>query len=109
MPSRIVLNGLAGRFPLVDRLADFIATDLIFLIILCAAVWWFLPLARDRGKRAALTAAAAVIGGQALNLVIAHLVFVPRPFMAHRVLLLVNAAHDSSFPSDPPPQRSVSP
>jgi len=94
------LNELAGQIPLVDRLAAFIATDLIFLIILSAAVWWFLPLARDRGKRAALAAAAAVASGQALNLVISHIFYVPRPFMAHHVFLLVNAAHDSSFPSD---------
>ena len=45
------LNGLAGHVPLLDRLVAFIATDLIFVIILSAVVWWFLPFRRDLGKR----------------------------------------------------------
>jgi len=35
-----------------------------------------------------------------VNLLIGHSLFVPRPFVAHQVYLLINAANDSSFPSD---------
>ena len=94
------INHLAGHVPIADTLMAFIATDLVFILVLAAAVWWFLPRRRDVAKHAALAAAFAVICGQALNLLIGHLVYVPRPFIAHHVLLLVNAAHDSSFPSD---------
>lgn len=94
------LNGLAGHFPIADALAALTANDLIFLVLASVALWWFLPIDGDAGKRAALAAFVAVIFGQAINLTIGHFVFVPRPFVAHHVHLLVNAAHDSSFPSD---------
>lgn len=94
------LNGLAGHFPIFDALAAIVAEDLIFLILAIAVVWWFLPTDGDVGKRAALAAFVAVVFGQAINLAIGHVIFVPRPFVAHQVHLLVNAAHDSSFPSD---------
>lgn len=96
------VNGFADHFPLVDGLMRVAASDLIFLVILGAALWWFLPLARDVGKSAALAAAGAVVVGQVVNLAIGQLIDVPRPFIAHpqQVILLVQAAHDSSFPSD---------
>lgn len=47
-----------------------------------------------------MAAGAAFVAGQALNLIISHLFYVPRPFVAHHALLLVQAAHDTSFPSD---------
>ncbi len=94
------LNGLAGHFPVADALAAVAANDLIFLVLASVALWWFLTIDSDAGKRAALAAFVAVVFGQAINLTIGHFIFVPRPFLAHHVLLLVNAAHDSSFPSD---------
>lgn len=94
------INGLAGSNAILDRIAVFTASDLIFLIVLGAVVWWFLPLARDAGKRAAIAAAAAVVGGLVLSVVVEHVLFVPRPFVAHQVHLLVSHAPDASFPSD---------
>jgi len=94
------LNGWAGHFPAVDAAAALVANDLIFLSVLVVAAWWFLPSSDDAGKRAALATVGAVVVGQVVNLVIGHFVFVPRPFVAHQVLLLVDAARDSSFPSD---------
>lgn len=94
------LNGLAGRSAAVDLAMAVIATDLIFVLVLAAASWWFWPGLRGSGPLAALAAGAAVIVGQAFNLLIGHFIYVPRPFVAHQVLLLVQAARDSSFPSD---------
>lgn len=94
------LNGVAGQYPLLDRAAEVIATDLVFLILLAIAVWWFVLPGNEVGKRAALAAVAAVICGQVLNHAIGLLVFVPRPFVAHQVHLLIASATDSSFPSD---------
>ena len=96
------INGLAGHFVLAGGLMSAAASDLIFLVVLGAALWWFLPLARDVGKSAALAAAGAVVVGQVVNLAIGHVIDVPRPFIVHpqQVILLVQAAHDSSFPSD---------
>jgi undecaprenyl-diphosphatase len=94
------LSGFAGHNPLVDAIGTAAATDLIFVVVLSAAIWWFWPIANDAGKRALLAAMVAVVGGQALNVLIGHFLFVPRPFVAHQVHLLVKAAQDSSFPSD---------
>ncbi|MGH2458210.1 MAG: phosphatase PAP2 family protein [Chloroflexota bacterium] len=95
------INGMAGHSALLDRLGVFLANDAVFLIVLGAATWWLLPFGSDAGKRAALAAAAALIGGLVVAFVIAHLVQVPRPFVAHHVdLLIQHSATDSSFPSD---------
>lgn len=94
------INGLAGHVSALDTLGVFLANDLVFLIVLSAAVWWFLPFGDDWGKRAALAAAAAVACGLAVSVLIGHLIYVPRPFVAHHVQLLVHHGTDSSFPSD---------
>ncbi|MDA8216446.1 MAG: phosphatase PAP2 family protein [Dehalococcoidales bacterium] len=94
------MNGLAGHLPAVDAAAALVANDLIFLALLGVAAWWFLPSSDDAGKRAALATVGAVVVGQMVNLAIGLFVYVPRPFVAHQVLLLVDAARDSSFPSD---------
>ncbi|MCL5960326.1 MAG: phosphatase PAP2 family protein, partial [Chloroflexi bacterium] len=94
------LNGLAGHFSVLDKVAVLVAKDLIVLVFLSVGIWWFLRTRDDVGKRCALAAVLAVVFGQIINLVIAHFVYVPRPFIVHNVHLLVNAARDSSFPSD---------
>ena len=95
------LNSWAGKFPIVDGIASVVADYLIFLFFLAAAVWWFVPSTDNVGKRAAMAAFIAVVFGQLVNLLLGHFIYVPRPFVAHQeVQLLVNAAHDSSFPSD---------
>ncbi len=96
------INGLSGHVAAVDALMRVAASDLIFLLILGAALWWLLTPADDIGKTAALAAGVAVFAGQVVNLAIGHFIDIPRPFIAHpqQVRLLVQAAHDSSFPSD---------
>ncbi|MBI2865361.1 MAG: phosphatase PAP2 family protein [Chloroflexi bacterium] len=94
------LNGLAGRFPLLDQVMIFAAKYLIVLVFLSLGFWWFLRTPNDVGKRAALAAVIAVVWGQIANMAVSYLVFVPRPFIAHDIDLLVSAARDSSFPSD---------
>ncbi len=94
------LNGAAGQYPILDGAARVVATDLVFLTFLSVVIWWFVPPGNEKGKRAALAAALALVCGQILNLAIGQLVFVPRPFVVHQVHLLVAAAADSSFPSD---------
>jgi undecaprenyl-diphosphatase len=94
------LNGLAGRAALLDSIAVIVATDLVFLILLAVVVWWFVPRSNGAWQHAALAALGALVCGQILNLIIGHFVFVPRPFVAHSVQLLIPSATDSSFPSD---------
>lgn len=94
------LNGWAGHSPIVDAVAALVASDLLYLVISSLILWWFLPSAGDTRKRAALATLIAALFGQAVNMAVGHLLYVPRPFVAHQVQLLVDAARDSSFPSD---------
>lgn len=94
------INGLAGQSPVLDAVATFAASDLIFFFVLFALLWWLLPIPGDRGKSAVIAMCLALGGGVVLSMIIGHLYFVPRPFVAHQVLLLTPHAPDYSFPSD---------
>ena len=95
-----LLNSFAGRSVVADALGVFFAQYLIFVLFLIVVSWWFMRIPRDEGKYAALATACAVIIGQIFNLAIGLFFYVPRPFVAHTVTLLIHSAHDSSFPSD---------
>lgn len=97
------INGLAGHNGAVDVLMKAIASVGPYLLVAVVGLLWFLPspvaprgLERRLVLYALLTAAIAL----GLNQVIGHLWMRPRPFMAHRVTLLIAGSRDSSFPSD---------
>jgi undecaprenyl-diphosphatase len=107
------INGPAGAVSWLDAIMIFCASYLIFLWPLFLLVVWGLPLSwRQRSlrpgeaevlheRRAAvlwLIVACALSFG--LDLIIEQFYFEPRPFVAHKVHLLVQHAADASFPSD---------
>jgi len=123
------LNVPAGHQPLLDPLMVFGAKDVIFLLpMLLLALWFALarwsPLSRTRqsqaqstgvegerarleydrklGQRVALLGCLGVAFALALNVALSHLVFEPRPFVSHPLLVHRLIAHvaDNSFPSD---------
>ena len=110
------INGSAGHGGFLDRIMPFVANDLIFLLPLLALLFWFAlarwsPLLRGNSQAASaaivghitlvLTAVAAVVA-LGLNILLAHLIFEPRPFVSHPKLVhtLITHAADASFPSD---------
>ena len=116
-----LLNAPAGHEPMVDRVMVFAANGLIFFAPLLLLALWFsfatvapnwrytAPAARasvadDRalGQRLALLALVAVPAALALNILLGHLVFEPRPFVSHPTVVhrLIAHAADASFPSD---------
>ena len=107
------INAPAGSHPPIDALMIFAASWLIFCWPLLLLVIWGLPLSwRKRPlypgeaevlqERRALVlwVAVACVLAYGLNLLIEHFLFEPRPFVGHKVHLLIAHVADDSFPSD---------
>ena len=107
------INAPAGSHPWFDALMIFCANSLIFFFPLLLIMVWGRPL--KWRKRALLSGEAELLQERralvlwvalacllafGLNLLIEQFVFEPRPFISHRVHLLVNHPADASFPSD---------
>jgi undecaprenyl-diphosphatase len=109
----LLVNAGAGRVPLLDALMIFCANDLIFALPMLLLVLWGRPgFLRRRALRpgeaeiitacreAFLWSIGAILLAVAFNMGLSHLIFEPRPFVSHRVHLLVSHPADDSFPSD---------
>ena len=107
------VNGYAGQYPLLDILMIFSANWLIFLWPLLLLLAWGRPLnwrkrplepgeaeMIQRIRSAVLWIAVACVLAYIFNLAIEQFIFEPRPFISHKVHLLVTHAADASFPSD---------
>jgi undecaprenyl-diphosphatase len=107
------INGLAGRWSLLDGTMVFCADILVFLWPLLMLLLWGRPRSwRKRPLRPGEAAiiqecraiviwiAAACLLAYFFNLFIEHIVFEPRPFITHHVHMLIKHAADASFPSD---------
>lgn len=107
------MNVHAGTFPLLDTLMVFCANSLIFCWPLFLLLVWGRPLNwRKRTlqpaevemvqKRRAVVVWVGVACTLAylLNLLLAHIIFEPRPFVNHNIHLLLTHPADASFPSD---------
>ena len=107
------INAPAGSHPLFDALMVFCANSLIFCWPLLLLIVWGVPLkwrrrALRRGEaeiiqeRRALVlwVAFACLLAYVINLLIEQFLFEPRPFIGHKVHLLIAHPADASFPSD---------
>lgn len=107
------INAPAGSHPLFDALMVFCANSLIFCWPLLLLVIWGIPLNWRRRplrpgeaeiiqERRALVlwVAFACLLAYGINLLIEQFLFEPRPFIGHKVHLLITHPADASFPSD---------
>lgn len=107
------INAPAGSIPWFDALMIFCANTLIFFWPIFLLFVWGIPFnwrkrplqsaeeAVIQERRAAvLWIVIACLVAYAINLLIEQFVFEPRPFVSHKVHLLISHAADSSFPSD---------
>ncbi len=116
------INGLAGQNSAMNGFMVFSANDLILLLPLLAVLVWlsvarwspYLRWLRARfgetlserarwiGQRTAITAALAATIALGLNVILAKLIYEPRPFVSDpgAVHLLFSHTNDASFPSD---------
>jgi undecaprenyl-diphosphatase len=95
------LNALSGRSGVADAVLKLLATRAILLIPLVLVALWVIPGRQSDSTRVAVVlAVAAAMLALGTNQVLNHLVHRPRPYVAHRVHLLLARTTDSSFPSD---------
>ncbi len=107
------INAPAGSNPLLDIIMIFCANWLIFFFPAVLILLWGIPIrmrkqpilpgiaeALQERRAVVVWAGIACLIAYALNLLIEQFLFEPRPFVAHRVHLLITHAADSSFPSD---------
>lgn len=107
------INAPAGGHPVLDSIMIFCASSLIFFFPVVMLLLWGIPFAwtkrqhssedvvNYRERRAVvLWIGVACILAYGLNLLIEQFVFEPRPFVSHKVHLLVSHPADGSFPSD---------
>lgn len=93
-----IINQWAGHHSFIDKvmiLTTQYAMIVFALILLCV---WFLG--KDQYKYSVVYATITGILGLLINFVIGHFIYEPRPFVTHKVHLLLHHAKDSSFPSD---------
>lgn len=99
-----LINSPAGHTPPLDEFMSGLAAGAEGLFIGIVLFWLLagLVLRRPRETEGALAALLAAGLALALNQVIAHLWFRPRPFVSHpaAVHLLLAHSRDASFPSD---------
>ena len=107
------INASAGTIPWFDAFMVFCANTLIFGWPIFLLFVWGIPFSwRKRPVQPAeeamiqerraivLWVAVACLVAYAINLLIEQFVFEPRPFVTHKVHLLISHAADASFPSD---------
>lgn len=107
------INAPAGAISWLDAVMIFFANWLIFLWPVFLLLVWGLPVnwrkrplqpgeaaLMEERRAAILWVIIACAVAYAINLLIEQFVFEPRPFVSHKVHLLVSHAADASFPSD---------
>ena len=92
------INQLAGHHPFLDGLMAGVTNyALIVYAIVLLLIWFF---GKNQYKKTVVYAAITGVLALLINFVIGHIYFEARPFVAHKVNLLVDHAADASFPSD---------
>lgn len=99
-----LLNGLAGRSALLDRVMEAVATHLIILVAVVLLALWFWPARsgdRAMSQRLVLAAVLGALGALAVGGLIGALHPEARPFVAdHDTRLLIAHVADNGLPSD---------
>lgn len=92
-----IINGMAGRSPVLDSTMIFAAKYVIYIFGAYLAYLW---LVKDRYLQEVLFTGYAALLGLGINVFITLFYFHPRPFMIPTGTLLIAHAFESSFPSD---------
>ncbi|BBH24122.1 undecaprenyl-diphosphatase [Paenibacillus baekrokdamisoli] len=92
------INGLAGRLPWVDAIMEFIAKDTEYLFYIAIVIYWFTR--REDHRRMVVQALISACAAFGTSMILSHLFYRDRPFVAHRVIQLISHPINASFPSD---------
>jgi undecaprenyl-diphosphatase len=97
------INGLAGHYDGIDDAFEATSRYVPFALVALLLGLWFWPgprSERDRRQWGVIAATLAAILALGVNQVVIRLWERPRPFVDHRVTLLLSPSPDPSFPSD---------
>jgi undecaprenyl-diphosphatase len=100
-----LINGFAGRLPLLDGMMRLLVNDYLIPTTLCllAAALWFCGQdrqTREGSQHAVVSMVVAVLLANVLVKLCNHVYFRPRPFSVQEVNLLFYRPSDSSLPSN---------
>jgi undecaprenyl-diphosphatase len=95
----LLINGLAGRFTLLDTLMVFVARDLVYIIFAVALICLGVLLYKEERKPVIYFFVTLAVSFLLLQLM-ALLNVDHRPFMDHHLTQLIPHAPGKSFPSD---------
>ncbi|KEK23395.1 undecaprenyl-diphosphatase [Bacillus gaemokensis] len=90
------INRLAGRGNAMDTIMVFISQKARYLYFFIVAFMWF---RNNAYKKNILYSGISVVFTLFINCIIQRFYFKPRPFVLHRVRLLIPSMKNSSFPS----------
>ncbi|AGB19954.1 undecaprenyl-diphosphatase [Thermoanaerobacterium thermosaccharolyticum] len=93
-----IINGFAGHNSILDKIMIFTALYSPIIYGALMIVQWFKG--GDMGKKASMDDFFAAVIALSTNFIISKFYFEPRPFVTHKVNLLVKHPSDASFPSD---------
>lgn len=93
-----IINGFAGHNSILDKIMIFTALYSPIIYGALVIVQWFIG--GDRGKKASMDDFFAAVIALSTNFIISKFYFEPRPFVTHKINLLVKHPSDASFPSD---------
>lgn len=93
-----IINGFAGHYTVLDKVMIFIALYSPIIYGLLMVIQWFIG--GDDGKKVSMEEFFAAVIALSANFIISRFYFEPRPFVTHKVNLLVKHPSDASFPSD---------
>jgi undecaprenyl-diphosphatase len=92
------VNQLAGHHPILDGIMTFVSQRALIIYALVLLVMWFVG--KEKNKYTVVYAVITGALGLIINFVIGHIYYEPRPFVTHKVHMLLPHAADASFPSD---------
>ncbi|NRD78005.1 undecaprenyl-diphosphatase [Bacillus sp. BRMEA1] len=92
------INNLAGNHPFWDKLMIFVSKDALVIYALILLIMWLFG--KQNFKYTVVYAVITAVFGLLINTIIGHIYYEPRPFVSHKVHLILAHAKDASFPSD---------
>ncbi|WP_413302402.1 undecaprenyl-diphosphatase [Bacillus sp. 1P10SD] len=92
------INQLAGHHPFIDKVMILTTQYALIVYAIVLLLMWFFG--KEPHKYSVVYASVTGGLGLIINFVIGHIYYEPRPFVTHKVHLLIQHAKDASFPSD---------